>query len=723
MIVKVKSNLNLLKFSSSSSLLNSISIFFTVRDIFGEENNRLSSSSPPASPSRTDRSNHDTFTSRSSTTSGRQPPARRFISSILGGDIPYGSRGHVLTQAQRKEYPPSKLAKDIPPLLSPTPQKTQPPLDIEKEDKEVIPSTKPLNLSTPEPPSIDSRPSPPPAPEPVVRCSVIQRVPSAKSSSEQTTRDKDLEVKVPAPETTLEQEPEQEQPIDYHIPKRKSEVSEEQERRYREARRSSALRGRSLLSIWTALPRSGAIGKVNGIMTAAAGHGRSAGGNSQSGASSQGSGSSSGCGNSINFGGSSGSSGSAGMSGGSGAGGGMGGRDGRSNYGPNSPPTGSLPPFYESLKGGQGGMNAYNAANGNFIAQHAYQTMMATNLNMDCDTTQEMGHMQGGGAYGTDTAAIASNNSKHYSMLQNAAYGIILKDEQDLEYDSKMDSLNLNTNLLQNGYAGYDVNDSMIDIGNGIVDPLQFTATLTFSSPAEHALLDSLSDAVDLSSFLQRLPNDDQSSTGNELELSSTPSLTPDSVSITTVDSNNCMDGFPDHLMMGTNRSNMLYDRSSGYNQLTSNSLSKMYLENPPSYQQSREMHSMMQHHQQQHQSHHPLQQHNSHHHQQQQQQHQQSSHHHHHSQHQQQQSSQHTDHQLVINTSGMNNYDLDSHSNLSLPSPSSGSMDAPPDAKPLIQSVSVIKQEPVVTTPLNNDCISGQLSCGGSWQQMVSIS
>lgn len=26
------------------------------------------------------------------------PPPRRFISSFLGGDIPYGSRGHVLTR-------------------------------------------------------------------------------------------------------------------------------------------------------------------------------------------------------------------------------------------------------------------------------------------------------------------------------------------------------------------------------------------------------------------------------------------------------------------------------------------------------------------------------------------------------------------------------------------------------------------------------------------------
>lgn len=59
--------------------------------------------------------------------------------------------------------------------------------------------------------------------------------------------------------------------------------------------------------------------------------------------------------------------------------------------------------------------------------------------------------------------------------------------------------------------SNYDIADSMmIDIATGaVVDPLQFTATLTFASPADHhALLESLSDAADL--FLQRLPSDDE---------------------------------------------------------------------------------------------------------------------------------------------------------------------------------------------------------------------
>lgn len=274
-------------------------------------------------------------------------------------------------------------------------------------------------------------------------------------------------------------------------------------------------------------------------------------------------------------------------------------------------------------------------------------------------------------------------------MLQNAAYGIVLKDEQDLEYDSKMDALNLNSNLLQSSYGNYDVNDSMIDIGNSISDPLQFTATLTFSSPAEHALLDSLSDAVDLSSFLQRLPSDDQTSSGNDLELSSTPSLTPDSVSITPVD-NSCLDSFSDHLIMARNNA---YDRNGSVYPIGLPIASKLYQQDsPPSYHQTRDMHQLLQ---QQHQHQQQHQQMQSHH-----QQHENASHQ------QQQQQQLHHQQQLIINT-GLQ-YDMDSHSNMSLPSPSSGSMDAPPDAKPIIHSVSFVKEEIVTTTTRTNCVIIG---------------
>lgn len=271
-----------------------------------------------------------------------------------------------------------------------------------------------------------------------------------------------------------------------------------------------------------------------------------------------------------------------------------GGRDGRSNYGPNSPPTGSLPPFYESLKGGNAGLNGYNA-NGGFLN---------TNWNnMDCDTTQDLTNI---GAYTDANGNSSTNPSKQYSMLQNA-YGIALKDEADLDYDSKMDSFS-------NLYGNYDVNDSMMAEMNGVgVDPLHLTATLTFSSPGDSALLDSFTDAVDLSHFLNRLPSDEQSSSCNDLELTSTPSLTPDSVStsLQQVDHHDGLDQYPEHLLL-----------SRSYNATFNNTPKYMqpphpHQENPPSYQSSHQFHSL-------------------------------------------------------------SNFDLDSHSNLSLPSPNSHSLQSP---------------------------------------------
>lgn len=464
------------------------------------------------------------------------------------------------------------------------------------KEKEILPEHQPINLEkTERPPAPDKRPTP----EPAVRCSVIQRTPVPI----------DNELKIVLPRSIFvhcHPEPEQEQPIDYHVPKRR-EYDEEQEKRTREARRNSAIKGgRSLSAIYLAR-----AGKLNGIVSAAAGHGRSNGSSQQSGTNQS---NNQNCGGSINFngagsggggggvnqGGNSGGVGGGGV-GGTGAGGGMGGRDGRSNYGPNSPPTGSLPPFYESLKGGNNGMNAYNAANGQYMSQNGYNLIN----NMDCDTTQELTNL---GGYSDSNQ---NNNSiKNYALLQNhSGYGISLKSEDDLEYDSKMDNLN----MLQSSYSVYDVNESMmVDIGAAVVDPLQFTATLTFSSPAEHALMESLSDAVDLSSFLQRLPSDDHHSSSDNLDLSSTPSLTPDSVSITAIDSNG-MEPFTDHMMLGR------YDRN-GYIP------NKMYHESPPSYQTTRDM---MMSHQQQH------------------------------------------EHQMISsNGLGFNNLDIDQHSDLSLPSP-----------------------------------------------------
>lgn len=288
-----------------------------------------------------------------------------------------------------------------------------------------------------------------------------------------------------------------------------------------------------------------------GIMQAAAGHGRSSNsGNGQqstgqSGGNSQNTGSSGG--GSINY-----NSSSSGLGGGlGGAAGGGNGRDGRSNYGPNSPPTGSLPPFYESLKGGQQGMNAYNAQNGG--GNYGNYLLNTTLAQMECDAVNDITSI--GGYPGSPPD---SSTQKQYQVLQNAYLqnGIILKDEIDLDYDGKMDSLSLSGNL----YDSYS-DAMMVDMG-GSVDPLQLTATLTFSSPNDHALLESLTDAVDLSQFLQRLPSDEESGC-NELELSSTPSLTPDS------GQGHCLDNFRDHLIIGG--MNNYNDRLVSYNRFLKN--------------------------------------------------------------------------------------------------------------------------------------------------------
>ncbi|XP_050303343.1 transcriptional regulator ovo isoform X3 [Anthonomus grandis grandis] len=446
-------------------------------------------------------------------------PPRRFISSILGGDVPYGSRGHVLTRAERKEYPP---------ILSPK-KVTLPSSSKPKED-----CLKPQNLA------------------PIRHFSVIQRTPKPT-----TKREEDTDIRLPT--TVVHNEPEQDQPIDYHIPKRKGEVeNEEEERRQREQRRSHCSKvSKPLISVRSIV---GKVGKLPVVTSAAAGHGRSTqGGNNTS---SNNNTSSSGGGGSINF--TSGSGGGGGAAGGIGSGTGGGGmnpgRDGRQNYGPSSPPTGSLPPFYESLKSGNNG-NGYNA-NGNFSSTY----LLSSQQNMDCDTGQELANLQ--------NINSGQASPKQYSTLQNASYGIIMKDETDLDiYENKMDPIN---QLLPNGYSGYD-ESMMVDMVTGaVVDPLQFTATLTFSSSAEHALLESLSDATDLSSFLQRLPNEDHND--NEEAGSGTIHSPGNESAQLQVDQN--IDNFNEQML-----SRNQYDSGrAGYNH---SQFSKMYQESLPAYSSS----------------------------------------------------------------------------------------------------------------------------------------
>lgn len=398
--------------------------------------------------------------------------------------------------------------------------------------------------------------------------------------------------------------PEQEHPIDYHIPKKrdmaptkrkdvhgdligceeeedkrikKIDLIEERVQRIREAKR--AILHRALLQHIRRLPPgSPMIGRLAGIVHAAAGHGRSSN-NSGGQANNSGSASSNGSsGGSINFTGSAGcgNSGAAGAGGLGGAGAGGNGRDNRSNYGPNSPPTGSLPPFYESLKGGaNGGLNAYNAQNGmNGNAFNNY-LLNSTLAQMECDANGDLTNIGGYPSSPQDA------NTKQYSVLQNVYLqnGMVLKDEIDLDYDGKIDTLSLNGNLLQNYTDGY-TDAMMADLSNA-VDPLQLTATLTFSSPNENALLESLTDAVDLSQFLQRLPSDDDQC--NDLELSSTPSLTPDSNGEHHHQHHN-LDSFQDHLIGGRHGGFSNSDRQLSFYKLSPPSSTSSY-ENPPPYQ------------------------------------------------------------------------------------------------------------------------------------------
>ncbi|XP_024940731.1 transcriptional regulator ovo isoform X1 [Cephus cinctus] len=403
-------------------------------------------------------------------------PPRRFISSILGGDVPYGSRGHVLTRAERKEY-------SSPPIAPNDGQKT-------------LPKSEKIELPRP------TTPSKTPRVEPPTRVSVIQRVPAQTQSSRRE------EAKIEIPQS---QEPEQEQPIDYAVPKRKEDAADDE--RGREGAKASRTIGNSiarpLLAMRLSGPQSAHAAGGHSRSTTASGGGGGGSSNAGSGGSSSGGGgasySSGGGGGGAMGGGSGGGGGGGGGAIGGGAGGGgmnPGGNGGRGNYGPSSPPTGSLPPFYESLKGGNNlanFANQYNSTQGN-----GYLTPSPA-VGMECDTGQQDVNAQ--------HSQYGAQEAKQYSLLQNvcASYGLALKEEEDLS------AYKIQPNdLLSGQYGTYDVTDSgmMVDMVTGaVVDPLQFTAALTFSSPSDHtALLESLSDAADL--FLPRLPAEDG---GNDL--------------------------------------------------------------------------------------------------------------------------------------------------------------------------------------------------------------
>ncbi|CAF4943083.1 unnamed protein product [Pieris macdunnoughi] len=418
----------------------------------------------------------------------RTKEPRRFISSILGGEIPYGShRGHVLTQAERKQYLPvavdSKKVEEKP---------------LIKEEKDALQS-EPVVLPPRNSPSPESAPSPGIDNVTCQKVSVIQRTPA--QSQFQNNKKELSDVRLPV--TLPSSEPEQDQPIDYVIAKKRGETEDEEtEKKIREQRRTSSSKiANSILARPILVLRNRPGTKLPGIMNAAAGHGRSTNGNS----SNSGSQNTSGSGNFSSSGGSAApsSGGGGGALGGGSGSGGNGGRDGRSNYGPNSPPTGSLPPFYETLgPNTKGGQNSFNA-NSNFTNEFN----MMNGFNMECENTE-------------NANTNFPEQSKQYSLMQNAHYGIALKDEE-IDYDRIENKLE---NLGSIGGYSNNFDDSMVvDMGDDVIDNNQFYTTLTFA-PNE-GILSNLSDSTDITDLLN---NHVEQITDSEIRESS--SITPDSV-------------------------------------------------------------------------------------------------------------------------------------------------------------------------------------------------
>lgn len=93
--------------------------------------------------------------------------------------------------------------------------------------------------------------------------------------------------------------------------------------------------------------------------------------------------------------------------------------------------------------------NSFNA-NGAFTSNY-----ILSNQQMECDTGQELANL---------TLNGSQSPPKQYSTLQNASYGIVMKDESDLDiYEGKMDPMN---QLLPSGYSGYD-ESMMVDLVTG----------------------------------------------------------------------------------------------------------------------------------------------------------------------------------------------------------------------------------------------------------------
>lgn len=362
------------------------------------------------------------------------PPKRRFISTSDGDNIPYGSKDSLQIQTRQTEPPPIKV----------------------EEDAATSPETEPkLRL-----------PPPPTQPPKCHQVSVIQRTPAAVKSPATCP-------KRPLSPSTV-QEPEQDAPIDYHVPKKETDLDLEIVR---------AIKNKFTITL-----RGQLVSAPNGIITAAAGRGRNSSG--QQGGGAGGGGSGGGASSGANRGsslhsytlGGGGGGGPAGILGNGLGGGGMApggggmnpGGNGKHFGGPNSPV--SLPPFHESLI--KSGGNCYSAQYNN-----QYHLMMTEQLCFNNNDTGQNPTAGGGGPFSIGL----DGPPKQYSMLQNASsLGIDIKEDDCEDLSSYVKESNSFDTL-------------MADSDNGTSnDPLQFTATLTFAGPTENDFLDSLNDAAEL---------------------------------------------------------------------------------------------------------------------------------------------------------------------------------------------------------------------------------
>lgn len=311
--------------------------------------------------------------------------------------------------------------------------------------------------------------------------SVIQRTPAQPlpdSSSEESADDAEPYL----------QEPEQEEPIDYHVPKKVTDTADEIKPRtavvpaYRR-HQPIAMVGRK-------------YAKSTHILMAAAGHLRNnnnngqCNGNAQNGAANGANRNTSGGhanynGNGVVYnGGYNGAVNGGSDRSGDGSMNGGGGGNAKCGYESGGSPVGTLPPFYESLKGGH--LAGYQQQ----VCNQYGNSLPNEHIGMDYDTGQDMLHFNNLISAGAELLPLHNK----YSMLQDMyALGISMKDDEDA------------TSYLKDAPI-FNYDDAlMIDaVSNGAVDPLQFTS-LNFANSSDNGQILDMPNSPDL--FMREVSN------------------------------------------------------------------------------------------------------------------------------------------------------------------------------------------------------------------------